>query len=135
VGRITGSHDKTSVHKLGKLVQPLIEKYQDEKQKVSLARLEKAVSERNFVSTIGEVWRLAHEGRGDLLLVEEDFHYQGRLDENGILVSADGPLAPGVIDDAVDQIIDTVLNQQGQVVFVENGKLDEHRHIAMILRY
>lgn len=135
IGTITGSHDKTSPYKLSQLIRPLIEKYQAEKRQEALEQLQRAVSERKFVSTIGEVWRLAHEGRGDLLLVEEDFHYPARLDENGVLVPAEAPAGSSVIDDAVDEIIDTVLNQQGKVVFVENGRLDEHRHIAMILRY
>ena len=134
-GTITGSHDKTSPYKLSQLIRPLIEKHQAEKRQEALEQLERAVSERKFVSAIGEVWRLAHEGSGALLLVEEDFHYPARLDENGVLIPAEAPAGSSVIDDAVDEIIDTVLNQQGKVVFVENGKLDEHRHIAMILRY
>ena len=40
-----------------------------------------------------------------------------------------------VIDDAVAEIIDTILNKQGKVVFVENDKLEEHRRIALILRF
>lgn len=134
-GRVTGSHDKTSPYELGVLVQPLVDQHRDEKRLEALKQLERAVSERKFVSTIGEVWRLANEGRGDLLLVEEDFHYPGRLDENGTLIPADDPSAPGVMDDAVDEIIETVLNKQGRVVFVENGKLEKHGRIAMVLRF
>lgn len=134
-GRGTGSHDKTSPHELGELVQPLVDQHRDGKRLEALEQLERAVSERKYVSTIGEVWRLANEGRGDLLLIEEDFHYPGRLDENGVLVRADDPSAPGVMGDAVDEIIETVLNKQGRVVFVENGRLEEHRRIAMILRF
>lgn len=135
IGRITGSHDKTSAHKLGQLIQPIIENHRDAKRREALEQLERSVSERKFVSTIGEVWRLAREGRGDLLLVEQDFHYPARLDENGSLARVDDPSAPGVMDDAVDNVIDTVLDKQGRVVFVENGKLEEHRRIAMTLRY
>jgi hypothetical protein len=135
IGTVTGSHDKTSPHELSKLVQPLIEKHQMEKRREALEQLERAVSERKFVSTIGEVWRLANEGRGDILLVEEDFHYPARLDDNGVLVRADDPAAPDVMDDAVDEIIETVLNKQGRVVFVENGQLEKYRRIAMVLRF
>jgi hypothetical protein len=135
IGTVTGSHDKTSPHELGKLVQPLVDKHRDEKRREALEQLQKAVGERKFVSTIGEVWRLANEGRGDLLLVEEDFHYPARLDENGVLVHAEDPNAPDVMEDAVDEIIETVLNKQGRVVFVENGKMEEDQRIAMTLRY
>lgn len=134
-GRVAGSHDKTSPYELFELIHPLVDQHRDEQRREALEQLERAVSERKFVSTIGEVWRLANEGRGDLLLVEEDFHYPGRLDGNGVLVRADDPSAPGIMDDAVDEIIEIVLNKQGRVVFVENGKLEEHRCIAMVLRF
>lgn len=133
---LQGSHDKTSPHELGKLVWPLVKAgLAEERQKV-FAELETAIGERKFVSTVGEVWRLAHEGRGRLLLVEEDFHYPARVDESGShLIPADDPDAPEVMDDAVDEIIELVLSKQGKVVFVDNGKLETHGRIALILRY
>ena len=103
---------------------------------MSAGRSQKAVSERKTVSTVGEVWRLAHQGRGRLLLVEEDFHFPARVDESGQhITQADDATAPDVIDDAVDEIIETVLAKQGEVVFVENGSLQEHQRIVLILRY
>ena len=107
-----------------------------DKRQQYLAELDKAIGERKVVSTVGEVWRLANQGRGSLLLVEEDFHYPGRLDESGThLFPADDPTQPGVIPDAVDEIIETVLSKQGRVVFTPNGQLDIHQRIVMTLRY
>ncbi len=40
-----------------------------------------------------------------------------------------------MIDDAVDEIIETVMNQGGQVMFVDNGTLTDYKRIAMTLRY
>jgi inosine-uridine nucleoside N-ribohydrolase len=39
------------------------------------------------------------------------------------------------MDDAVDEIIEMVMSKQGQVVFVDNGSLDAHQRIALVLRY
>lgn len=136
ISTITGSHDKTSAHELGKLVWPLVEANLRERRRQALADLDKAVSERKSVSTVGEVWRLAHEGRGRLLLVEEDYHYPARVNEAGTqLLPAEDVTAPDVLDDAVDDIIETVLSFQGQVIFVDNGDLAQHQRIALILRY
>jgi hypothetical protein len=100
------------------------------------AELDLAISERKFASSVGEVWRMANEGRGRLLLVEENFHFPAMIDEKtGQLVPAEDSTAPGVIPDVVDQIIETVLRKQGKVVFVDDGKLQKHRGIALILRY
>ncbi len=133
---LQGSHARSSAHSLAGLVWPLVETGLAERRKQYLAELDKAIGERKVVSTVGEVWRLANQGRGALLLVEEDFHYLGRLDDSGIhLLPADDPDQPGVIPDAVDDIIETVLAKQGRVVFVPNGQLDIHQRIAMTLRY
>jgi predicted transcriptional regulator len=40
-----------------------------------------------------------------------------------------------MIDDAVDEVIEIVLAKGGRVVFVEDGALNDHKHIALILRY
>jgi hypothetical protein len=136
VTMLTGSHDKTSAHELGQLVWPLVKANLDQQRQQVLAELDKAVGAQKTVSTIGEVWRLAHEGRGRLLLVEQDYHVPARVDATGAHITpADGPDAPDVIDDAVDEIIETVLEHQGQVVFVDNGQLEAHQRIALILRY
>ncbi|MBX3035467.1 MAG: hypothetical protein KF758_01025 [Anaerolineales bacterium] len=133
---VQGSHDKTSPHDLGKLVWSAMKDSFAKQREQVLLDLDKAVGERKLASSIGEVWRLANEGRGQLLLVEEDFHYPARVDETGTTITpADDTSAPDVIDDAVDEIIESVLDKQGQVVFVENGQLDKHQRIALILRY
>lgn len=136
IGSVTGNHDKTSPHELSKLVAPLIQTHLADKSREALTQLDKAIGEKKYASTIGDVWVLAHEGRGDLLLVEEDFHYSARLDASGKnIIPAEDSTAPDVIDDAVDEIIEEVLNKKGKVVFVPNGKLEDHRRIAMVLRY
>lgn len=136
VTTLTGSHDKTSPHELAKLVWPLVKANLAEQRRQVLSELDKAVGERRFASTVGEVWRYAKEGRGRLLLVEEDFHFPARVDESGMHITpAEDATAPGVIDDAVDEIIETVLDKQGRVVFVDNGSLQTHQRIALILRY
>jgi hypothetical protein len=131
-----GSHDKTSAHDLSQLVWPAVKEALAEQRQQVFGELGQAVSDQKVVSTVGEVWRLAHEGRGRLLVVEEDFHYPAYVDETGMrLTPAEDVTAPDVHEDAVDDIIETVLSTQGRVVFVENGQLDAHQRIALILRY
>jgi hypothetical protein len=135
-GAVAGSHDKTSAHELGKLVWPLVQAHKAQTRNQALERLGTAVGGQRSASTLGEVWRMAHEGRGDQLLVEEDYHTPARVDESGLhLTLVDDPTPPDVIDDAVDDVIETVLAKGGEVVFVDNGALTKHGRIALILRY
>ncbi len=136
VGTLEGSHDKTSSHDLSKLVWPLVQEDLSRKRQEVFSLMEKAMGERKVASAPGDVWRAAQEGRGRILLVEEDFHYPARLDEtSGGIIPAEDVNAPDVMDDAVDEIIETVLDKQGRVVFVDNGQLKDHHGIALILRY
>jgi hypothetical protein len=133
---LQGSHDKTSPHELGKLIWAQVKDALAKQRQQVLSELDKAVGERKSASTIGEVWRLANDGRGHLLLVEKDFHFPAKIDDTGRhLTPADNVTAPDAIDDAVDEIIETVLSKQGRVVFLENGQLETHQRIALILRY
>ncbi len=136
VTTVTGSHDKTPAHELAKIVWPMVKANYAAERQQTLQELDRAVSERRVVSTVGEVWRLANEGRARLLAVEEDYHVPARLDPSGThLIPVDDATEPGVIDDAVDEIIETVMNKGGQVRFMDNGQLDRYSRIAVILRY
>lgn len=133
---LEGSHDSTPEHELGELVWPVVKQALAEDRQKYLDELDQAVGERKFVSTIGEVWRMAVAGRGRLLLVEEDYHYPARVDESGLHIEPAEEIAdPDVLDDAVDEVINTVLDKGGKVVFLENGQLEAHSRISLILRY
>lgn len=136
VATLRGSHDSTSPHELHKLVWPLVEAALAERREGAFAELDQAVGAQRVVSSMDAVWRMAQEGRGDLLLVEEDFHFPATVDESGQhLTAAADATAPGVIDDAVDDIIETVLAKGGRVVFVDNDRLTDYQRIGLILRY
>jgi len=133
---LTGSHEETTPSELSQQVWPLVKAGLANQRLQLLAGLNQAIGEGKFAASARNVWRLAKEGRGSLLLVEEDFHYPVRLDEAGEpLEAADTPAEPGVMVDAVDEIIETVLSKKGQVVFVDNDRLEAHEHIALILRF
>lgn len=133
---VHGSHDKTSPHELGKIVWPLMEKAFAHQRQDTLQALEKAIGERRYASGIVEVWQLVQEGRGHILLVEEDYHCPARLDESGrYIIPVESAGEPGVLDDAVDDLIEMTLEKKGQVVFMDNGSLAQHGRIALILRY
>jgi hypothetical protein len=98
--------------------------------------LEEAVGVHRYAAGMGECWHLAQEGRAKMLLVEEDFHYPARLDASGqhLIPVAEAEL-PGVLDDAVDDLIEAVLTKGGRVVFEEPGRLAHYQQVAMITRY
>jgi hypothetical protein len=136
ISTMTGNHDKTAAHDLAKLVWPLVKENLATQRLAKLDALNAAVGARKFASGIEHIWRLADEGRVATLLVEEDFHFPATVDESGLqLTAAEDATAPGVIDDAVDELIEAVMAKGGEIQFLDNGSLKAHNRIAAITRY
>ena len=135
-GTLEGSHDSTNHHELGQLVWPVMQKYMASQRAEVLERLGDAIGAKKYAAGMGECWQMAQEGRGEVLLVEEDFHYPGQLHPSGLLMPAEADLADAdFMGDAVDDLIECVLDKGGRVVFVDNGGLETHGRVAMITRY
>jgi hypothetical protein len=135
-GTLEGSYEDVNHHELGQLVWPIMQQFMADNRARVLDELGEAIGANRYATGIGEVWTLAHKGRGETLLVEEDFHYAGQVDDNGqLLLAEEGADDSDFIGDVVDDLIETVLEKGGRVVFVDNGSLATHNHIALILRY
>ena len=101
-----------------------------------LQELDTAVGAQRSASTLGEAWMQAQLGRVATLLVEEDYHQPARPSESGMLLSlVDAAGGPDVLEDAVDDLVELVLQKGGQVFFFGDGALALHGRVAAILRY
>jgi len=134
---LTGNHDQTPPHALGKLVWPAVSDALAAERRRALDALEAAVGAQRFASGLGDAWRRAQEGRGELLLVERDYHQAARFDEatNEVHLLAEDDAGDATMADAVDDLIELVLAKQGDVVFVDDGVLEGHGRVALTLRY
>jgi hypothetical protein len=138
IGTLNGNYDHATPHEIGQLIWPEVKEAFANKRHEVLDELGTAIGARRFVSTVGEVWEYAHDGRGDVLVVEDSFKYPARVSEDGRRISKveqEEIEAPDVVDDAVDEIIEAVMLQGGRVEFVDDGALEDHRGIALITRY
>jgi hypothetical protein len=138
VSTIEGNHDHTNLHELGQITWNSVKDVLSQQRNAILSELKAAVEAQKYVSGIEQVWRLAKEGRGRLLLAEEDYRVAGKIvgtNENQTLEISNDPTGPGLINDLVDEVAEMVMLAGGEVVFVDNGKLAEHQGIALALRY
>lgn len=135
VGTLTGNFDKASLSELVPSVWPLVEGVRNQQREDALKDLDAATGEGKVVSTIEEVWRLANEGRGKLLLVEKGYHVPAVVTANGGLETVSEVGGTDVMDDAVDEIIEAVLAKGGDVMLMDDGALPNGQRIALTLRY
>ena len=80
-------------------------------------------------------WLAARRERPEMLAVEEGLFFPARLSADGdFLLPAANIDAPEVIDDAVDELIELVLDRGGWIALVDDGSLARHDRVALTLR-
>ena len=135
VGFVAGSHDQPNPSALGRLVWPVLKAGTTLKRTRALVRLKEAVSVNRHASGIDQVWRAAFDKRCQTLLVETDFEHPADLAPSGDRLLPYSGRGAAALDDAVDEVIEKVLADGGEVFFYDSGVLDLHQRIAAVLRY
>lgn len=133
VGRVHGNYDEATEIELVPVVWPVVQKYLEARNGEAIAQLVAAVGAKRAAIGIKQVWQPALDGRGHLLLVEHDYRDVPYRVVDGYLEPVADVDAPGVIEDVVDEVVEAVLLQRGDVAFVKT--LGEHGPIALVLRY
>lgn len=134
-GTVQGSHARTALPTLARLIRPVLEDYLRSREDEALTLLDKRRGAGEVAGGMPAVWLAARAERPEMLAVEEGLFYPARVSRDGDFITpADDLEHPDVIDDAVDEVIETVLRRGGWVALVQDGALTEADRIALTLR-
>ncbi len=120
VGRVHGNHVEDSVASIEAVVQPALKAELARRSDEAVRRAQEAVGS-GAATRFAPVLTAALEGRGHELILEENFRVAAADTESH--------------HDAVDQVIEAVLEHGGQVTTVPDGTLFDHGGIVLIVRY
>ena len=136
VKTISGNYSYQRVSDIAGIVWPQMQAHLQQEHELLLKEFEEKVGEHHAVSGIQDVWQATKEGKAFKLLVEKDFRKPGFVEmDAGHLFLRPPQKVHRIVADAVDDIIEMVLEKNGQVFFTENGKLKDYGNIALITRY
>jgi len=134
VGRLEGDHTVTSARDLGRIV------WQQAKESMSgvldraMRDLDEFTGRGLTASGIDAVVRAAGGETNATLLVEDDYHLRGSISRRDGEVSWSPEVdVRSAIDDAVDAVIEQVLESAGHVVFTPPGALRDQEQIVLLL--
>jgi Bacterial archaeo-eukaryotic release factor family 3 len=133
-GRVHGNYENANLRELAELAAPLVDAHAAAQRAAAIAELDEAVGTGKALAGIKPAWGAAREGRARMLFLENDYVYPAR-EVDGRLEPAGDASAPGVIDDAADELIDVVLDKSGEVMIADPGELGEHGPVALLLRF
>ena len=136
IGKITGSYNYSNPTQLADIAWPVMHSHQDNERVQLIKEFTEKIGEHLGISGIQEVWEATKEDKAFKLLVEKDFRSPGFVDKDAYRLYLRPPPTPHkVLADAVDDIIEMVLEKDGHVFFTDNGMLKDYQRIALITRY
>ncbi len=134
---VHGNYEKYQEGELLSFVKPYIKDWKKVREKALLNELEEATNKGAIAIGITDVWKEAVAHKGKLLVVEKNYMYaavHGGADD--VIYKAIIPHQKfSYIKDAVDDVIEKVLEDGGDVEFVEKEVLEKYNHIALIKHY
>jgi hypothetical protein len=135
IGNSAIDYNKTETHHLVKQSWEIIKSIQKERRTKEIAEIKEAVAHGTVVTDLKEIYKAAIDGRGELLMVHEDFSQSVRMiDERDFELIKDSS-APGIIDDIVSKIAWEVLSKKGKVLFTSQEEIKELGNIVLKSRY
>ncbi|MGZ8558610.1 MAG: baeRF3 domain-containing protein [Chitinophagaceae bacterium] len=136
VDKIKGSHNYDNEKKLADIAWPAMRTNLENEWKKLVKEFEEKIGEGLGVTGIQDIWSAVKEGKAFKLLVEKDYKMPGFLTNNEYHLYVKPPKKRHkVIPDAVDDIIEMVMEKNGHVFFVDNGFLKDYNRMALIKRY
>jgi hypothetical protein len=127
-GFVHGNFDNTAENELLKALEPQLKNWHVIRENYLLQQLKIAQDSNRLVTGIHDVWMRADSGCKQLLIVEKDFYFPEFITEK-VFINSDRKnvmIAPNAVDD----IIEKVLANGGDVEFVDD--LKDYSGIALI---
>ncbi len=134
---IHGNYEESSLVQLKEVLQPYIDDWKKVKEKDLLNQIEEAAGKKKLAVGITAVWRDASHKKGQLLVVEKNYMFPAQHSSSADKIEKlEEPYNRfSYIKDAVDDVMERVLDNGGDVEFVDEGLLKEYEKIVLINYY
>ncbi len=129
------NYNDTATHHLAKQGWELISKLQQERRSDAIHEMNEAIAHDTVLTDLQEIYQAALDGRGELLIVHQDFILPVVMTSDRTFDRATDPTQPGVIADMTSNIAWLVLSQKGRVIFTAQDAIKELGPIVLKTRY
>ena len=134
-GHVRINYNNTSNHILVADAWPLVNVLQKQNRAEAVREMQEAVGQGKVITDLSEIFRAVKEGRGDLLIVHDDFHQAVRMTGELIFDQVNDDTLPGVIDDITSDIAWEVIAKKGRAIFTDQQDIRSLGDIVLKVRY
>lgn len=132
---ISTENEDTTADDIKNILVPYLRDWQKIKQKLIASQLGDATKNCSLSAGMSNVFRMAEKRNSRILLVEEGYGYPSENRNNEeIIFKATQPYSRySYVKDAVDEVIEKILDRDGDVEFVNKRMIEKHDHIALLV--
>lgn len=135
VGHAKLDHNKTDLHQIAQQGWELIKEQQTTRRTEAISEMKEAVAHGTVLTDLQEIYQAALDGRGDLLIVHEDFSQAVHLTGDRTFDLTEDKTAADTIDDITSTIAWEILSKKGRVFFTAQEDIKELGDIVLKTRY
>lgn len=135
LGYVSIDYNNTAPHQIGKQGWGLIQELQRERRTEAIKEMKEAVADATVLTDLQEIYRAAVDGRGDLLIVHQNFTQAVRMTGDRTFDLVSDVTGPNTIDDITSSIVWEVLSKGGRVFFTKQDEIKDLGKIVLKARY
>lgn len=135
LGYAAVNYNKTETHNIVKQSWEIIQSQQKERRSKALAEMKEAVGHGTVLTDLQEIFQASIDGRGDLLIVHQDFSQPVLMTSDRTFKLIDDRTTPDAIDDITSNIAWEVLSKNGRVFFTSQEEIKDLGDIVLKTRY
>jgi len=129
------NYNQTANHHIAGQAWEIVQKIQYDKRNEAIAEMQASVGVGNVYTDLQEIYQAALDGRGDLLIIHQDFAQPVLMTSERTFDLVDDMTLPGVIDDITSNIVWEVISKKGRVVFTSQDEMADLGQIVLKTRY
>ena len=135
IGYATVDYNQIAPHALAIKAWKVVNEVQEQRIAEEIKEMQEAVGHGLVFTDLSDIFRAAKEGKGDLLIVNEDFHQAVKMNGELAFDLVNDSKQKGVIDDITNEIAWDVFSKNGRVVFTHQEEIKTLGDIALKVRY
>ena len=129
------NYNNTDTHHIAKQGWEIIKNLQFKLRVEAIDEIKEAVGHGNVLTDLQEIYQASIDGRGDLLIVHQDFAQAVHITSDRTFELVTNITNPNSIDDITSKIAWNVISKNGRVFFTTSDEMKELGKIVLKTRY
>lgn len=135
LGNVSKHYKDLSPKTLAEDAWELVSEVLSDRRKAAISEMRSAIAQANVLTDLGDIYRAAKEGRGELLVVRSGFKQAVKMKDDMSFDLADDKDGEDVVEDITSDLAWEVYSKKGRVIFVNDDEVESPANIALKLRY